>query len=96
MITRRSFSPTGLTRYRIAAMARWVSDTRRTDSISTVFPAGEVHVTFRVSVPARRSRVLVCDCRVPYLMSNGSSLTSSRMILPLVTLMTVCPVSGKP
>ena len=36
------------------------------------------------------------EFRVPYLMSKGSSSTSRRMILPLVTLMTVCPASGKP
>ena len=53
-------------------------------------------MTFLVRVPARMSRVRVCERTVPYLMSNGSSLTSSRMILPFVTLMTVCPVSGKP
>ena len=77
-------------------MARWVSDTSRTDLTLTVCPAGEVHTTSLVRVPARMSRVRVCERTVPYLMSNGSSLTSSRMILPLVTLMTVCPMSGKP
>ena len=38
----------------------------------------------------------MCELQVPYLMSNGSSFTSSRMILPLVTLMTVWPMSGNP
>ena len=77
-------------------MARWVSETSRTELTLTVCPAGDVQVTFLVRVPARRSRVRVCSRRVPYLMSNGSSSTSSLMILPLVMLMTVCPVSGNP
>ena len=62
----------------------------------TVCPAGEVHTTSRVRVPARMSSLRVCERTMPYLMSNGSSLTSSRMILPFVTLITVCPMSGKP
>ena len=94
--TRRRVSSTGLTVYLIAATARWVSDTSRTDSTWTVCPAGEVHTTVLVRVPARRSRVRVCDCTDPYLMSNGSSFTSSRITLPLVTLMTVWPSSGNP
>ncbi len=59
-------------------------------------PAGEDQSSCLVSVPARRSRTRSWECRVPYLMSRGSSSTSRRMILPLVTLMTVCPSSGKP
>ena len=58
-------------------------------------PAGDDQSTSRVSVPARRSRTRSCECSVPYLMSKGSSSTSSRMILPLVTLMTVCPAVRK-
>ena len=77
-------------------MARWVSDTIRCDVTLILAPAGDDQSTSRVSVPARRSRMRWCECSVPYLMSNGSSSTSSRMILPLVTLMTVCPSSGKP
>ncbi len=80
----------------MAAIARWVSDTMRTEVTLILAPAGEDQSTVRVSVPARRSRTRSWECRVPYLMSNGSSSTSSRMILPLVTLMTVCPLSGNP
>jgi alpha,alpha-trehalose phosphorylase len=54
-----------LTQRAIAAMARCVSDTSRSDRISTVLPAGEVQTTDRVSVPARMSRTRVCDCTVP-------------------------------
>ena len=77
-------------------MARWVSDTMRTEVSLIRAPAGEDQSTVRVSVPARRSRTRWWECRVPYLMSNGSSSTRRRMILPLVTLMTVCPASGYP
>ena len=80
----------------MAAMARWVSDTRRTEVTLILAPAGEDQSTVRVSVPACRSRTRSWACRVPYLMSNGSSSTSSRITLPLVTLMTVCPLSGNP
>jgi hypothetical protein len=77
-------------------MARWVSDTMRIEVTLILAPAGEDQSTVRVSVPARRSRTRSWECRMPYLMSNGSSSTSSRITLPLVTLMTVCPLSGNP
>jgi hypothetical protein len=73
----------------MAAMARWVSDTIRVEVTRTREPAGEVQSTCRVSVPARRSSTRSCEFSVPYRMSNGSSSTSSRISLPLVTLMTV-------
>ncbi len=66
----------------------------RTDVTLTRSPAGELHSTSRVSVPARRSSRRTCECTVPYLTSNGSSLTCSRISLPLVTLMIVWPESG--
>ena len=68
----------------------------RTELTLILAPAGEDQSTLRVSVPACRSRTRSWEFSVPYLMSKGSSSTSSRMILPLVTLMTVCPLSGKP
>ena len=68
----------------------------RTELTLTLAPAGEDQSTLRVSVPACKSRMRSWEFSVPYLMSNGSSSTSNRMILPLVTLMTVCPLSGNP
>jgi hypothetical protein len=75
-------------------MARWVSDTIRTLRTLIARPAGEVHSTSRVSVPARRSNVRSWWLSCPYRRSNGSSSTRSRNSLPLVTLMIVCPDSG--
>ena len=51
----------------------------------TRLPGGGVQVTSRVSVPARRSRTRSWDSSSPYRTSNGSSSTSRRRILPLVT-----------
>ena len=92
--TSRSGWSTGSTVYRMAATARWLSETSRTEVTRTRSPAGELHSTSRVSVPARMSSRRTCECRMPYLTSNGSSLTCSRISLPLVTLMMVCPESG--
>ena len=82
------------TSYSIAAMARCVSDTIRVERTATTRPAGEAHSTSRVSVPARRSNTRSCRRSSPYRRSNGSSSTSSRISLPLVTLVIVWPDSG--
>ena len=79
----------------MAAIARSVSDTMRTEVTLTRDAAGEDQSAVRVSVPARRSRTRSWECSVPYRMSNGSSSTSSRISLPLVTLMTVWPAVGE-
>ncbi len=63
--TSRSLPSTGSTVYLIAAMARWVSETIRTDVTRTLDPAGEVQSTRRVRVPARRSSTRSCELRVP-------------------------------
>ncbi len=87
-------SSTGSTSYRIAAMVRLVNDTSRSDLMRTLRPVGEVQTVWRRSVPVRKSRVRSCSSVRPYRRSIGSSSTSSRMILPSVTLTTVCPDSG--
>ena len=94
--TTRSGRSTGSTSYLIAATARWVNETSRVEVIRTCPPAGEHHRTRRVRVPARMSSTRSCSWSVPYRTSNGSSSTSSRISLPLVTLTTVWPDSGYP
>ena len=63
--TSRSVLSTGSTVYLIAAIARWVSETIRTDVTRTRDPAGEVQSTRRVSVPALRSRTRSWELRLP-------------------------------
>ena len=46
-------------------MARWVSETIRTEVTRTLDPAGDVQSTRRVSVPARRSSTRSCAFSVP-------------------------------
>ncbi len=78
----------------MAATARCVNDTSRTDVTRMTWPAGDSHSTVRRSVPARKSRTRSWWRSVPYRTSNGSSSTSSRSTLPLVTLIIVWPDSG--
>ena len=80
----------------MATIARCTSETNRVDRILMRRPAGDTHSASRITVPARRSRVRRCEMRFPYRRSNVSSLTTSRMIFPSVTLTTVCPASGFP
>ena len=77
-------------------MARWVNDTSRVEVTRMACPAGDAHSATRCSVPARRSSTRSCLRSSPYRRSNGSSSTNSRISLPLVTLITVCPDSGNP
>ncbi len=53
--TIRAGAPTASTSHWIAATARCVSDTSRTDRTRTSWPAGERQCASRVSVPARMS-----------------------------------------
>jgi len=85
---------TASTTYSIAATARCDSDTSRVERTFTRRPAGELQSRVRVSVPARMSSTRSWSCRSPYRTSNGSSSTSSRISLPLVTSTTVWPDSG--
>jgi hypothetical protein len=87
---------TGTTSYSMATIDRYAKETSRVERTSTVRLAGEVHRVVRRSTPCRRSSSRSCDCTCPYRRSNGSSSTSSRISLPLVTLMTDCPDGGYP
>ena len=80
----------------MAAIDRYTNETSRVELTCTVTPAGLVHSQSRRSTPARRSRIRSCRRSRPYRTSNGSSLTSSRISLPLATLITVCPDGGYP
>jgi hypothetical protein len=75
-------------------MARWLNDTSRVDRIRTRRPAGDTQSTLRSSVPERMSSTRSWELSWPYRTSNGSSSTSRRMSLPLVTSTTVWPSSG--
>ena len=66
----------------------------RVEFTLTCSPAGDLHSATRVSVPARKPRVLSCESKSPYRMSKGSSPTNSRISLPLVTSTMDCPSSG--
>ena len=54
--TMRAGSSIASTTYSMAATARWVNDTNRTEVTRMDWPAGETHSTVRCSVPARKSR----------------------------------------
>jgi hypothetical protein len=94
--TIRAGAPSASTSYKIAATERCTNDTRRVERTRTLCSAGELHSTSRRSTPARRSSTRSWCTSEPYRTSNGSSSTSSRMILPLVTLISVWPSSGSP
>ena len=64
-VTSRTVPSIGSTVYEMAAMARWVSETSRTEVTRTLDLAGEVQSTCRVSVPACRSSTRSCALRVP-------------------------------
>ena len=76
--------------------SRWVNDTSRAEDIRMALPAGETHSALRLSTPVLKSSTRSCERSVPYLTSNGSSSTNSRITLPLVTLITDCPDCGRP
>jgi hypothetical protein len=63
--TIRAGFPTASTSYSMAATARWVNDTSRTDVTRMTWPAGDAHSTVRRSVPARKSRMRSWWCSVP-------------------------------
>ena len=92
----RTGPSSGSTSYRTAAIARWVNDTSRAEDTLTAPPAGDTHSARRLSTPDLKSSTRSCERSVPYLTSNASSSTNSRINLPLVTLTTVCPDSGRP
>ena len=71
--------------------AALASDTRRVDTTFTCLPTGDRQCAVRVSVPALMSRTRSCSSSSPYRTSNGSSSTSRRSSLPLVTSTIVWP-----